>query len=392
MSTLLAVRGHYTAHRLDHDELGYTSLSDDVDAVLRSEAPVTHLPIDELAKQARARHADLVVIVVGRQGEESFPRPLGFALLERRPASPWRPVDIRLAGEGKLDRQSFHLVEPEVAATLALGVATFVRRHRVWRLHLDQVSPNDPTLAYLVRCLPRLRAQAGDPIPLLRWPDERRPGRWASKKTRAKHRTACRRLDESGSAWRVHRLRNAGEIRAALPRTLEVRAARERQLARRDAFADAAGQRHVQRVLDLATEGNAEVWLLTLDGTLVTYVVVGCDDGKRVLVDSRMRPGYERRSPGLVLFGHMLATWYVDDAVRVVDFGRGINDFKRGLRNEVEERLCVRAWSNPALEYADRGRHVADARLRACARSVRDRSPLVAGVVRRWRAHPFTHP
>lgn len=391
MSTVLAVRGRYAAHRLEPHELKLPDVRDGIDAVLADLAPVTYLPVDALAEQAHARHADLVAVVVGRNGETSFSAPLGFALLERRAARPWRPADIRLAGEGSLDRQRFHLVEPEAAATLALGVATFVRRHRFWRLRLDQVSSDDPALAPLVRCLPHLRAEAGDPIPLTRWSHERPSGRWASKKTRSKHRTACRRLDEGGHAWSVRRLRDAGEIRAALPSTLEVRSARERQLARRDALADAAGRRHLQRVGDLADAGNAELWLLTLDGTLVTYAVAGCDGGRRVLVDSRMRPGYELHSPGLVLFGHMFAAWYEDDAVEVVDFGRGINDFKRGLRTEVEERLTVRAWSNAALEAADGGRSAADTRLRAGARALRDRSPLVAGAVRHWRTRPTTY-
>ena len=238
MSTVLAVRGHYAAHRLDRHELELPDVRDGIDAVLEDQAPVTYLPVDALTEHARTRHADLVAVVVARRGEESFSAPLGFALLERRAARPWRPADIRLAGEGSLDRQRFHLVEPDAAATLALGVATFVRRHHAWRLRLDQVSQDDPTLALLARCLPRLRADAGDPIPLTRWPHERSSGRWASKKARSKHRTACRRLDESGHTWTVRRLRHAGEIRAALPSTLDVRSAREHQLARRDAFAD----------------------------------------------------------------------------------------------------------------------------------------------------------
>lgn len=352
------------------------------------------------------------LLVVERAGN-----PVAAALVRvtRRPVG----TSVTLAGADVVDRLALAVADPHdehAVDALADAVWSVARRHRGARLVLPQLPQDDPVVAALMRRCPISERVDDDPVPLLEWQDD---STWASKKTRNKYRAGLRRLEASGLEWSIERLSDPAAIDAALPATLALRSERELALGRADSFAaSAVRDLHLARVHALTPGRDAQLWRLMIDGVLVAYAVLG-REGERVdFLDSRIRPGYEAYAPGMVLFGAMTYTWFhhgfdgpdgdvresatpdgvarpgagivgSDDApgrVRTVDFGRGMNDFKRQFHTRDEPRIVFTAWRTERGRAAWRLAATASQGARTPLRMARDRSPLAADLARRARA------
>lgn len=398
-----AARPHDEAATL-LDRMGNTPL-------LRALTPGAGLDLPTLVTYETQRGNAVRLLVVERAAQ-----PVAAALVRvtRRPVG----TNVTLAGADVVDRLAFAMADRDdepAAKALADAVWDVARSPRGARLVLPQLPQDDPVVAELTRrCLVSERVD-DDPVPLLEWQDD---STWASKKTRNKYRAGLRRLEASGLEWSIERLSEPAAIDAALPATLALRTERELALGRADSFAGGAVRDlHLARVHALTPGRDAQLWRLTIDGTLVAYAVLG-REGERVdFLDSRIRPGYEAYAPGMVLFGAMTYTWFhhgFDGAdgdvrenatpdgvarpgagivgsdapgqVRTVDFGRGMNDFKRQFHTRDEPRIVFTAWRNERTRAAWRLAATASETARTPLRVARDRSPLAADLARRARA------
>lgn len=340
---------------------------------------------DHVATWSRLTRTPVTAVIV--------PGPDGLraaALLTVRRRGPL--LDVRLALDGIADEQRLPACDQGAAEELAGQVVRLLDHAPLWRLDLEQLQPGNPVLAHLETVLASrgpVAVGAGDVLPEVRWSGGRPSEGWSRKKTRQKVRQAARRLDESGRPWNLERLLDPDAVRAALPATLALREEREVALGRADDLADprrrelhtALVERHLER-------GAVELWQLTVSGELVMYAIAVADgeNGEvRRLVDSRMRPGAEELSAGILLFGRMLQAWYADGRVEVVDLGRGLNDFKRQIHTGDRPTAHLRAWSHPALARAEDVTRAGAETLRMRLRHVRDSSSAAAATVRTMR-------
>ena len=305
------------------------------------------------------------------------------ALLTRR-HHPFVPVaEIRLVGHGTSDELCLAAASGDAAEALADGIVDLLDRERLWHLHLEQLPAGDPVLRALSARLPHTRVTAGDALPRTAWPAPRPERGWAARKIRNQVRRAERAADESGLPWSIDVIDDCDSVLAALPETLEVRRARELDLSRVDglASADRAGA-HVAAISSVAEHGQVELWRLRHGGELVAYLVAGHDHGWVRLLDSRIRPGSEAISPGLILHGRAQVTWYADTTIVGVDFGRGASTFKHKWCQAEHETSTLHAWSHQWLETVGSAATSADLRARDALRSARESSPIFARTVR----------
>lgn len=402
------------------DRLGNTPLR-------RALTPGAGLDVNMLVAHETQRGNAVRLLVV-----EQADRPVAAALvrINRRPVG----ASVTLAGADVVDRLAFAVIGSQnesdesdqsdesganaraAVEALADAVWNVTRRHRGARLVLPQLRDDDPVVAELARRCPVSERLDDDPVPLLEWHDD---SKWASKKTRNKYRAGLRRLEASDLDWSLERLTEPESVERALPATLALRSERELALGRADSFAESAVRDlHLARVRALLPSRDAQLWRLTIDGTLVAYAVLGRDGERVEFLDSRIRPGYETYAPGMVLFGAMTYTWFhhgfdgpdgdvreiatpdgvaqagegvvgADDAdvrqVRTVDFGRGMNDFKRQFHTRDEPRISFTAWPTERTRAAWRLTAAASEAVRTPLRRARDRSPLAAELARRAR-------
>lgn len=311
---------------------------------------------------------------------------LGAAALleERRRRTPLGHLRVvRLAGHGHLDHQRLVAVDDDAAASLAEALLSRLGDDRAWYVDLEQLPDEDPVVSALLARVGTALLTAGDPSPQLDWPLERDEHTWARKKARQNARRAERALDSSGARWQVDRLVDPDELHAALPETLRLRRARELALSRADELADPRrAQAHTDLVADLAGRGQVELWRLVHDGELLAYLLAAHDHDRVRLLDHRMRPGAEDRSPSDVLVGRALQRWHADPAITGVDFGRGRTGLKQRLSNNELPTQRLQLWSHPRLAAAHLGGRRRAEQARQRLRDTRDASPAAQQLVR----------
>lgn len=307
--------------------------------------------VEHLATISQAGGHEPRLVVTDQDGTA-----VAAALLEDVRHRTWRPGPhtVRLAGHGHADRLDLPADSSAAAEALAEGILAHAQKWPQWRLQFEQL-PRDCRVAQALSSRwPWVADQDGDAIPVLTWPSERDGGPWATKKTRNKYRGAIRKLEAVTDDWNVERLHNAADIEASLPATLALRSRREAHQQRPDAFSRPEMTRaYVDRVGAAAAAGQCETWLLFAEGQLIAYAVAVLQGRTAHLVDSRIHPGHASCSPGMILFGSMLTAWYAEDGLDHVDFGRGINSFKKAFRNHEEPRARLEAWSSSRLRSRD---------------------------------------
>lgn len=292
-------------------------------------------------------------------------------------------ADVTLAGHGWSDLHRMPAVDGSASAALASAIADLLRGHRGFRARLDQVPASDLAVTYLAASGLSAEVSAAAPVPVTRWPSGRTEAGWARKKTRHATRLAGRRATEAGLAWEIDRLTRPTDITDALPETLQVRRARELAQGRRDHLARRdLGALHHALVRAESERGRLELWRLRVGGRLECYLVAVRDGDAIRLLDSRMRPDAAIEHPGTILFGQAMQTWHADPGISTIDFGRGLTDFKRGLRTEDIATTGLTLWSDRRVADAHRRAAWGAESARRRARALRARSPWVASRLR----------
>ena len=290
---------------------------------------------------------------------------------------------IRLAGHGVYDTQVVAAGDADSVAALAYALRWWLAQRRAWRLQFEQLLAQDDSLSPVYDAVPNAQWSQGDPVPILEWQEGAHSRNWARKKARANERRAQAQLQRTATAWHVVCLTDPGEISRLLPTLADLRARRELALNRPDVFADPHLRRgHEELIVQLAHAGKAEVWTLTIAGTLAGYAVAGRVDGTQYLLDSRIDPASAAHEPGTLLFAQMLRTWHAQPAISRVDFGRGASTFKRRWQTTQEERYTLVGWSSLWVRRIEEHWTLVTGRARRVLRQARDRSSLAYSGVR----------
>ena len=284
---------------------------------------------------------------------------------------------VTLAGAGPSDHGRLPARDAAAATALAGGIADVLRGvRRPWRLHLDQLPVGDPVVTALLAALPRAYPEAGQPCPQVAFGPERLPAHLTASGRRALRR-ACRRLDRTGLAMTVDRIRDPVQVRRLVPDLIELHRDRDHWIGRRSDLDDPGRRAFYSAVVSrLAETGGVEVFTLRLDGRLAAYFL-GLRDGAVFRNwDGRISSAWPELSLGLLLYTELVSALLADPELTGIDLCRGTLQHKMHGVTEVQPTVVVRAESSARLRLALRGA----ARLR---RAVRRRVP--ADLLRRLR-------
>ncbi|XAS77173.1 GNAT family N-acetyltransferase [Dermatophilaceae bacterium Sec6.4] len=336
---------------------------------------------------ARAKDAPLVTIAI--ESSTAAPSPgarvfdAAVLLTHRRVAG---ISTVRLAGHGWADQQVVCTRTHHAATQLAAAVVIWLGGLGRWRLDLEQLPDSDPFVDALGALCPSDRLESGDPLPYLTWAATRTATNWAPKKFRQQSRQAQRRLTQECGEPSILTLDTTDEVLDHLGGYHEVFDARERELGRPSAIRDPAIAATKEAVLRrLGDQHLLQAWELRVGTELIAYYITLQVGSTRRMWDGRMTPGLAHVSPGTILMAHVLQTWHGDPSIERVDFMRGSNEFKKRLSAGEVGTQRLRAWSTPGLAGAETALTTADHHTRRVIRTARDRSPALAGLIRRLR-------
>lgn len=290
----------------------------------------------------------VVAVVVRRGGDVT-----GLACLAYRRRGPL--AEVVLAGDGPSDHGRLAAADPDSAASLADGVAGWLRRLRgPWRLRLDQLPEDDPVAARLAAVLPGGALAEAVPTPVLELAAERTVDAQLTSKLRRSMRRAQRLATSDGQRvdTTLHTTRDA--IAALLPEFQALQRDRDHQLGRRSPMDDPAWAGfHRRVVLELAATGEIEVHTVRIDGELAIYGVVLRDGDTLRCWDTRMSGAAARAQPGYLLDHSVLSRAVADPAIRYIDWLRGTSSRKNGASTAVVTHRRLLAHSSRAVARWD---------------------------------------
>jgi len=271
---------------------------------------------------------------------------------------------VTLAGAGPSDYGRLPARDPAAAGAVAGGIADALRSlPPPWRLQLDQLPAGDPVVAALLAAVPGAYVEAGQPCPQLPLGPERLPAHLTASGRRALRR-ARQRLDRTGLAATVDRIRDPGQVSRLLPELIALHRDRDHRIGRRSDLDDPGRRAFYSAVVPrLAESGRVEVLTLRLDGTLAAYYL-GLRDGTVFRNwDGRISSSWPELSLGLLLYTELVAALLADPELTGLDLCRGTLKHKMHGVTEVVPAVVVRAESSArvalALRWAARVRRTA---------------------------------
>ena len=284
---------------------------------------------------------------------------------------------VTLAGAGPSDYGRLPARDPATAAALAGGIAGVLRGVRPpWRLRLDQLPVGDPVVAALLAVLPRAYLEDGQPCPQVEFGPDRVPAQLTASGRRAL-RKARLRLDRTGLAMTVDRIRDPVRVRGLVPELIALHRDRDHRIGRRSDLDDPGRRAFYSAVVSrLAATGRVEVFTLRLDGTLAAYFLGMRDGAVFRNWDGRISSARPELSVGLLLKTELVAELLADPELTGIDMCRGTLQHKMHGVTAVVPAVALRAESSPPVTLA----------LRWAARlhqALRRRIP--AGLLRRLR-------
>jgi CelD/BcsL family acetyltransferase involved in cellulose biosynthesis len=279
------------------------------------------------------------------------PAGLGCLALSRR--GPVRTV--MLAGAGPSDYALLPARDEAAVAALAGGIVELAGRlPGRWRLRFDQLPPGDPVAARLCAELPGARLAPGQGCPRLTFGPDRALERHMSKNGRKMARRGRRRMVQRHADVRLDRVVDPAEIGRLAPDLIALHRDRDHALGRRSDLDDPARHAfHVSALARLAAAGQAEAWLLWLDGALGGYLI-GVRDGRVYrLWDGRISSAWPELKVGRVLDSAVLAAALAEPELCELDWMRGEQEHKLQAATHVVGTEQVLAESSRAVAAAE---------------------------------------
>jgi CelD/BcsL family acetyltransferase involved in cellulose biosynthesis len=268
------------------------------------------------------------------------------------------------------DYTRFPAVDGDAAVALAAAVADWLKQHRFWSLTLEQLPPDDPTLAALADLLPGAEIAPGPVMPRI---DGIASGYTPSRSRRRKVQKALNRLETDGLTCERLTVSEPQAVLDRLPQIIEVRRDRDHGVGRRSQLDDPTIRSFYERIVgDAARAGRAELNLVLIDGEVGAYAMVMKDGAAHRFFDGRIAHHLQRYCAGHI--ADMMAVMNAAEApgVDTFDWLRGESLAKFGTGEPRREEL--RATSHRMLGAFTEGRDALKAR-------VKDRLP--ESVVRR---------
>ena len=246
-------------------------------------------------------------------------------------------------------------LDAEASDALAAALARALQRLRLpWSLEWRHLPADDRTLPTLARLLQPSTTLPSASDPQLVFDPQTRAKGSLSTNTRSAVSRARKRIAAAGRHAAMDWMFDAGEIEACLGAIVDVHQRRNRQL-RGVAGLDDPRKRALfeDTVRAHAGAGRARLLTLRLDGRLAAYALCFEASGRLHVYSNMASPDWLQFSPGTITNAELVIAASHDPAIRVVDWGPGLQRYKlSGARLHVQPLCHLRAWSSTAYRLA----------------------------------------
>jgi CelD/BcsL family acetyltransferase involved in cellulose biosynthesis len=279
-------------------------------------------------------------------------------------------ADVALLGAGVSDYARLLAADPAVAREVAEGIISVLCDIRgPWRLHIEQVPPGDPVLAYLAVSLRHSVLVDGDISPITHFGPDRLLANHLSKNGRGTSKQGRNRLTREDPGWRIDRTRDSAVIEELLPTLVELHRLRDQAAGRRRHLDDPRQTEFFTTVIRaLAEEGGVEVATLLVKDVVAAYFVVLLDGSVWRFWNGRINMAHSRLRVGRVLDVALLSAALEDPSVSAADWMRGDLEHKWQSANDALRTEMLTAWSSAALRSAERSARWGREQFRVVAR------------------------
>lgn len=259
-------------------------------------------------------------------------------------------IQVRSLGHLLSDRVRFASTDNEAATALADAITGWLGDlRRPWHLHLEHLSPDDPTAVRLAARLPYRRTSTGAPNLWTTIGPHRTFTAHTNSRFRRNLRHAVALLAEHGLAYEVEHHAGPTAIAGVLPDVERIRRTRDAETGV-VAELDRRGGRFWQAVTTaLGATNELSIAVLRIAGDIAAYVAILHDGNTTRMWDGRIDPRWATYSPGQILHADLLERAILDPTITDIDWGRGDSPYKRRLANTQRDALVLQAWSSPGL-------------------------------------------
>ncbi|HEY4608865.1 MAG TPA: GNAT family N-acetyltransferase, partial [Ilumatobacteraceae bacterium] len=260
--------------------------------------------------------------VVVRERETG--RLTGAALLAKRHTDAGH--EVVSMGHGPFGTTRFAAQGSPAAYVLAMAVASQIDSlpgH--WTLTLDNLQPGDLVAQFLLDLLPNAQASAVPSVPFVDVHAFATGGDFYSHNMRRQLRKAENRLATDGLRADVNFARTGPEIGVLLPQLERIHVERDHTAGRpSDLDMPGVGQLWRQLILAHTVGDQVEVATLTINGSIVAYVVGICDDRTYRVFDGHFDTQWARYSPGRMIEHAVLQHVVSEQKYDTVDWMLGV--------------------------------------------------------------------
>jgi CelD/BcsL family acetyltransferase involved in cellulose biosynthesis len=279
---------------------------------------------------------------------------VGTALLARRRRGPLS--ELALLGHGQSDYLRLPVVDTAGAAEkLAEGVANVVHaQRRPWRLRLEQLPVDDPTLRAIGTRL-GVDVYDGDGAPWIPIVPGTDPEQSLPRSTRARARKARNRLNRERRNLSFEIERSAKPIDRLLGAIEDLHHKRDHAVRAHSELDDPEHRSFWQAtVRQCAAKGNLEVAIARIDHEIAAYNIALLDGPAYRIWNARINPSYSRYAPGHLIRSELLPRLAAEGRFTVWDWMRGEEEYKMATTTHVAPTSKLCAWSPSWLASADR--------------------------------------
>ncbi len=269
----------------------------------------------------------------------------GAALLAQRDAGGVRQVVAM--GHDLMASTRLPVRSDRAAKALATGIVDHLATSGdPWVLDLRQLPESSPVARLLAQRLPNAQLAADLFVPRV---DLRAAGSaeaLLSKNMTRQLRKARNRIETDGLDLSISFARTEAEIRLLLPQLERIHVERDHCSGRTSDLDDPViGELWRRLVLNHAASGQVEVATLSLDGTIVAFVITFIDHSAHRVFDGHFSTDYARYSPGRLVEFAVLERAFADPEIRELDWMAGVAAEKLLVANASHGRTRLAAAS-----------------------------------------------
>jgi hypothetical protein len=258
-------------------------------------------------------------------------------------------VLIRALGHTGLDRAPVVFRTNEDGAQLARAVANALGRiGSPWELHIRQLPSGCVFLSELARTLDVIEVRDGGLRPTVELEGVQDPRDVLSRNLRRAENKARNRIARAGLAFEERWISDPEAIAARIPELRALHHARDLQL-RGTSLLDDAWEGAYYDALVRGHLAQLEMFELRLSGELAAYVLSIRNGRVRSVLDNRVSPAWTAFSAGMIANNAALRAAALDPAVRVLDWGAGVQRYKLESATNVIAHHDLIAWSSPLV-------------------------------------------